>query len=106
MRMGMSRRAHKRKQSPGAREAIRRGCTCDPVENCNGEGRRGQSGLRLFATDDECPLHGVSAVFGFNAVGSQLRQPAEDLPAVLHRRRAEIRSPRLSPSSRAPSRRV
>jgi hypothetical protein len=67
MRTAVSSHAHERAQSPGAPEAIERGCACDPVENCNGEGRRGQSGIRLFAPDDGCPLHGLDAVFGFTS---------------------------------------
>ena len=64
MRTGVSSNTHMRAQSPGSRDAIERGCTCDPVKNCAGEGRRGASGIRLFVPDDECPLHGVEAVFG------------------------------------------
>ena len=64
----MSGDAHVRAQSPGAREAIERGCICDPVENWQGEGRRGASGIRLFVPDDECPLHGLNATFGFKGV--------------------------------------
>jgi len=64
MRTGMSSNTHIRAQSPGAREAIERGCTCDPAENCAGEGRRGVSGARLFVPDQECPVHGLDAVFG------------------------------------------
>jgi hypothetical protein len=64
MRTGVSSNTHMRAQSPGSRAAIERGCTCDPVENCAGEGRRGASGTRLFVPDQECPLHGLEAVFG------------------------------------------
>jgi hypothetical protein len=68
MRTGVSGHAHLRAQSPGAREAIKRGCICDPVENCNGEGRQGASGTRVFVPNDECPLHGLDAVFRFTGV--------------------------------------
>jgi len=64
MRTGVSSNTHMRAQSPGSREAIERGCTCDPVDNERGEGRLGASGTRLFVPDQECPLHGLEAVFG------------------------------------------
>ena len=70
MRTAVSSHEHERAQSSGAPEAIKRGCTCDPVENCNGEGHRGQSGIRLFAPDDACPLHGLNAAFGFTAAAT------------------------------------
>jgi hypothetical protein len=65
MLTGVSSHRHIRAQSPGSREAIERGCTCDPTENCHGEGCRGAAGTRLFVPDDECPLHGLKAVFEF-----------------------------------------
>jgi hypothetical protein len=64
MRTGVSGNTHMRAQSPGSREAIERGCTCDPVDNERGEGRLGASGARLFVPDEECPVHGLEAVFG------------------------------------------
>jgi hypothetical protein len=79
MRMGVSGHAHERARSPGACEAIKRGCTCDPVENRNGEGRRGRSGMRLFAPDDECPLHGLDAAFGFTAAARRVASSAAGL---------------------------
>lgn len=63
MRTGVSEDRHIRAQSPGSREAIERGCSCDPVENLHGEGRPGPSGFRLFVPDDQCPLHGLGAEF-------------------------------------------
>jgi len=65
MLTGVSRQAYIRAQSPGSREAIERGCICNPIENCHGEGHRGAAGARLFVPDDECPLHGLKAVFEF-----------------------------------------
>ena len=64
MRTGVSSKTDIRARSPGSREAIERGCTCDAVENRQGEGRLGASGTRLFVPDQECPLHGLDAVFG------------------------------------------
>jgi hypothetical protein len=64
MHMGISGSGHLRELCPGSKEAVERGCTCDPVENRNGNGQLGGSGARLFRPDDDCPLHGFQAVFG------------------------------------------
>jgi hypothetical protein len=53
-----------REGNPGSQEAIERGCICDPVQNQLGDGQLGGSGSRLFRPDDNCPLHGLKAVFG------------------------------------------
>jgi hypothetical protein len=82
MRTGVSNHIHVRAESAGSHEAIEHGCTCDPVQNRYGEGQRGTSGTRLFAPDEECPLHGLEAVFGRPA-RVILRRP--DHPQSEHR---------------------
>jgi hypothetical protein len=73
MHIGISGHERSRRQYPGSREAIERGCTCCPVQNRHGEGERTKSGARLFHPDDECRLHGFEATFGLSNTSSLLR---------------------------------
>lgn len=67
MQMGIKGDGHSGERYPGSREAIRRGCSCDAVQNRYGEGQRGLSGFKLFVPDEQCPLHGFRPCSGHPA---------------------------------------
>jgi hypothetical protein len=45
-------------EPPGSREAVEKGCTCDPDLNRDGVGYRTTRGDPLFFIEDDCPLRG------------------------------------------------
>jgi hypothetical protein len=49
--------------NPGSPGAIQRGCTCPEAENNFGRGRSKNGVIEAsFATDTECPIHGIDAL--------------------------------------------
>jgi hypothetical protein len=64
MYLGIREQAQRENQNPGSAEAVKAGCTCDVSENRNGRGVLCDSGIRVFRSDDDCPLHGFEAAFG------------------------------------------
>ena len=57
---------HKRhflQDKPGSPEAVQRGCSCPEAENNFGRGRFKNGMIEPeFATDSECPVHGIDAL--------------------------------------------
>lgn len=43
------------KHNPGSKEAIDAGCTCPRMDNCNGKGYMGMSGV--FVYNQDCQYH-------------------------------------------------
>jgi hypothetical protein len=51
------------RDGPGSLGAVRRGCICPEAENNFGRGRTKHGVLEpSFATDPECPLHGIAVL--------------------------------------------
>jgi hypothetical protein len=49
--------------NPGAPQAVQRGCTCPVAENNFDRGRSKDGVIQPdFATDPECPLHGIDVL--------------------------------------------
>jgi hypothetical protein len=48
--------------NPGSPIAVKSGCTCPRIDNCHGDGYRGNSAHFLIAHD--CPLHDEEWVQG------------------------------------------
>jgi hypothetical protein len=54
---------HFLQDKPGSPRAVQRGCSCPAAENNFGRGRFKNGSIRLeFATDPECPVHGIDAL--------------------------------------------
>jgi hypothetical protein len=41
--------------SPGSREAVKLGCTCPVMDNCNGKGYMGIDGIFIY--NEDCKYH-------------------------------------------------
>ena len=54
---------HFLRDKPGPPEAVQRGCSCPEAENNFGRGRFKNGMIEPeFATDSECPVHGIDAL--------------------------------------------